>query len=227
MDRGVWWATVHGVTKSWHNQSELACTRASLWASLITHLLKNPPEMRETWIQFLGWDDPLEKGPLRVPWTLRRSNQSILKEISPEYSLERCWSWNSNTLATWCEELTHWKRPWCWERLKQEEKGTTEDGMVGWHHWLDDMSLSKFWELVMDREALRAAVHGVSKNWTWLSDWTELMLSYAHTPSSYFQLHCRTWGLERIWGIIKSIGWIASRPSLTWSICPILEWYYR
>ena len=39
--------------------------------------------MRETWIQFLGWDDPLEKGPLRVPWTLRRSNQSILKEISP------------------------------------------------------------------------------------------------------------------------------------------------
>ena len=56
---------------------------------------------------------------LRVTWTARRSNQSILKEISPKYSLEGwCWSWNSNTLATWCEELTHWKRPWCWERLK-------------------------------------------------------------------------------------------------------------
>ena len=53
---------------------------------------------------------------LRVPWTARRS---ILKEISPEYSLEDwCWSWNSNTLATWCKGLTHWKRPWCWERLK-------------------------------------------------------------------------------------------------------------
>ena len=45
---------------------------------------------------------------LRVPWTARRSNQSILKEISPEYSLEGpCWSWSSNPLATWCEELTH------------------------------------------------------------------------------------------------------------------------
>ena len=46
---------------------------------------------------------------LRVPWTARRSNQSILKEISPDW----CWSWNSNTLAIWCEQLTHWKRPWC------------------------------------------------------------------------------------------------------------------
>ena len=43
-----------------------------------------------------------------------------------------CWSWSSNTLATWCEELTHWKRPWCWERLM----GMAEDEMVGWHHWL-------------------------------------------------------------------------------------------
>ena len=50
---------------------------------------------------------------LRIPWTARSSNQSILKEINPEYSL-----WISNTLATWCEDLTHWKRPWCWERLK-------------------------------------------------------------------------------------------------------------
>ena len=49
---------------------------------------------------------------LRVLWTARRSNQSILKEISPGYSLKNwCWSWNSNTLATSCEDLTHWKRP--------------------------------------------------------------------------------------------------------------------
>ena len=55
---------------------------------------------------------------LRVPWAARKSNQSILKEINPEYSLERLiWSWNSNILATWCEELTHLKRPWCWEGL--------------------------------------------------------------------------------------------------------------
>ena len=74
---------------------------------------------------------------LRVPWTARRSNQSILKEISPEFSLDWCWSWNSKTLATWYEELTHLKRPWCWKRLKQEGKGMTEDEMVGWHHRLD------------------------------------------------------------------------------------------
>ena len=64
---------------------------------------------------------------LRVPWTARRSNQSILKEISPEYS-DWCWSWNSNTLATWCEALAHWKGPWCWERLK----AGGERGGRGW-----------------------------------------------------------------------------------------------
>ena len=51
---------------------------------------------------------------LRVPWTARRSNQSILKEISLDiHWKDWCWGWNSNTLATWCEELNHWKRPWC------------------------------------------------------------------------------------------------------------------
>ena len=69
---------------------------------------------------------------LRVPWTARRS-KSILKEISPEYSLEGwCWSWNSSTLATWCEELTHWKRPWCWERLRAG--GEVEDRR--WDGWM-------------------------------------------------------------------------------------------
>ena len=60
----------------------------------------------------------------RVPWTARRSNQSILKEINPGCSLEGlCWRWNSNTLAIWCKELTHLKRPWCWERLSAGGEG--------------------------------------------------------------------------------------------------------
>ena len=69
---------------------------------------------------------------LRVPWTARKPNQSILKEINPEYSLEDCcWSWSSNTLAIWWEELTHWKRPWCWERLKAGGEGGDRGG-DGW-----------------------------------------------------------------------------------------------
>ena len=73
---------------------------------------------------------------LRVPWIARRSNQSILKEISPGCSLEELML-KLNTLATRCRELTHLKSPWCWERLRQEEKGTTEDEVVGWHRWLN------------------------------------------------------------------------------------------
>ena len=61
----------------------------------------------------------------------RRSNQSILKEISPEYSVERLML-KLNTLATWCEELTPWERPWCWERLKAGGEGDDR----GWDGWM-------------------------------------------------------------------------------------------
>ena len=61
---------------------------------------------------------------LRVPWSARRSNQSILKAINPGvHWKDWCWSWNSNTPATWWEELTHWKRPWCWKRLRAWGEG--------------------------------------------------------------------------------------------------------
>ena len=70
---------------------------------------------------------------LRVSWAARRSNQSILKEISPEYSLERLMlKLNSNLMATWCKELIHWKRPWCWERLKAGGEGDDR----GWGCWM-------------------------------------------------------------------------------------------
>ena len=112
---------------------------------------------------------------LRVSWTAQRSNQSILKEISPNiHWKDWCWSWSSNSLATWCEKLSHWKRPWFWEWLRARE----EVGNRGWDGWLASKTqrtwvrANKLCEIVKHREAWCAAVHGVTKSWTWLREWT-------------------------------------------------------
>ena len=110
---------------------------------------------------------------LRVPWTAWRSNLSILK-ISPGCSLEGLMlKLKLQYFGHLMWKLTHLKRPWCWERLEAGGKGDDR----GWLDGITDsthLSLSELRGLVMDREAWRAAIHGVTKNQTRLSNWTEL-----------------------------------------------------
>ena len=117
---------------------------------------------------------------LRVPWTTRRSNQSILKEINPEYSLEGLMlklklqyfghlMWRADPLEkTMMLGKIEDRRTRRWQRTSQLD-GIT-DSM--------DMSLSKLWEMVKDRETWSTEVHGITKSGTWLSDWTTLSLSF-------------------------------------------------
>ena len=138
-------------------------------------------DYKKSWVpkKLMLWTVVLEK-TLRVPWTASRSNQSILKKISHKYSLEGLMlKLSSNTLATSCDELTHLKRPWCWERLKAGEGDSR-----GWDGWIVSPT-SWTWVWVISR----------SFGWTGKPGMLKFM---------GLQIFCHTWANELNW-LLQSV----------------------
>ena len=143
---------------------------------------------------------------LRIPWTARRSNQSILKEISPEYSLEglmlKLKLQYFGHLMWRTEELTNWKGSWCWERLKAGEGDNR-----GWDGWMASLTQ---WTWVWassgscdGQGTWCAAIHGITKSWTWLNDQATtkiVLMNWGHREKKNPDLSCGWQATERTLG---------------------------
>ena len=114
---------------------------------------------------------------LRVPWRARRSNQSNLKEITLNIHWKD-WCWSSNTLVTWCEELIHWKRPSCWERLRAGGEGGNRGEMIGWYHQRNGHEFERTPGDSEGQESMSFCSPWGCKSWTWLSNWKMNNVSY-------------------------------------------------
>jgi len=180
IDRGAWRATLHRVAKSQTRLKQLSMHAHTPLSELLFNSMVTAPYFS---IQFylkmyrcqswtikkaecwridafkLWWCQRL----LRVTWTARRSNQSILKEINSKYSLEGLML-TLHTLATWCEQLTHWKRLWFWEILKAGERGNR-----GWDGWM--ASLTPWtWVWANSGRWWKTGKLGVWQSMGWLED---------------------------------------------------------
>jgi len=132
---------------------------------------------------------------LRVPWTARRSNQSLVKEISPEYSLEGLMlKLKRQYLVTWCKELTHLKRPWCWERWKEEGEGDDR----GWDGWMSSpirwtwvwVNSRSWWWTGKSGVLPSMGLQRVRHDWVTELNWTDQIASLKFKKSSHFYKRC-------------------------------------
>ena len=131
---------------------------------------------------------------LRVPWTKRRSNQSILKKSVLNIHWKD-WSWSFNTWATWCKELTHWKRPWCWEILKAGGEGDNR----GWDGWMASLtwwtwvwvSFGSWWWTGKPSVLQSMGSQRVGHDWV-----TELNWSFHMAQMVKNRLQCRRFGFN-------------------------------
>ena len=138
---------------------------------------------------------------LRVPWTAMRSDLSILKEITPEYSLDGLMlKLKLQYLATLCEELTHWRRPWCWERLKAGREG--EDR--GWDGWMASLTWwrciwtsSWSWWRTGEPGVVQSMGHKVEHDWATDLNWTELKL-YFTSVTFVWDIHILRWQMWQL-----------------------------
>ena len=162
--------------------------------------------------------------------SLKGNNQSILKEISPGCSLEGLMlSWNSNTLATSCEELTHWKRLWCWEGLWAGGEGDNR----GWDGWMASQTRWTWvWvnSVVGDGQGGLACCNSwVAKSRTRLSDWTEL--NWCTRPEKAMAPHSSTLAWKIPWmkehGGLQSMGSRRVRHDWVTSLSPFAFMYWR
>ena len=208
------WPTLTGYKKQRHNFANKGPSSQSFGFSS-SHIWMWELDYKESWaLRTDAFELWCWRRFLRVPWTGRRSNQFILKEISPEYHWnDWCWSWNSNTLATWCEEMTHWKGLWCSARLKAGGEG--EDR--GWDGWIVSLtqwtgvwvSSGSWWWIgkpgVLQSLRLQRVRNDwvIALNWMFESNLSRLSKQYLHHEGLILNLARRYRLVKRIFSSLK------------------------